>query len=124
MTEISEVVQYLVVRSDLRMPKGKGAAQVGHGVLLAVREVERTGIGIEWLKEWEASSYAKIVLQAQNLEELLQLKAEFDTQNLISVMVVDEGRNHVAPKTETVLAVQPMPKHIATKIVGLLSTWR
>jgi peptidyl-tRNA hydrolase, PTH2 family len=119
---MSEIVQYIIVRTDLGMPKGKIAAQVGHGVHLALRLVDKKGSTdhVKWVEEWEVTSYAKIVLKAKNLEELLAVKDQLDKHWYFASVVVDEGRNHVEPNTVTVLGLQPMPKDVAAPFVGHL----
>ncbi len=111
-SEEDEVVMYLIVRSSLGMPKGKLAAQVGHGVQLVIRAIEAAGTPRDkiWLEEWERSSYTKIVLKADD-------QAFFKSRGALGRYVTDEGRTVVEANTETVYALQPMPKVLAAPYV-------
>lgn len=107
-----EVVMYIVVRSSLNMPKGKMAAQVGHGVQLVMRAIEAQGTPQDklWMEEWELHSYTKIVLKADD-EAFLKARGAFGRY------VTDEGRTAVEPGTLTVYAMAPMPKSLASPYV-------
>ena len=58
----------IVVRKDLNMSTGKIAAQVGHAVLNCYKEALLTKSS--YVKNWESSGTAKIVLQINSLKEL------------------------------------------------------
>ena len=100
MSNPEEIVMYIVVRNDLNMSPGKVAAQVGHGVELAL------GMGRRHYPQWTPvdSPCAKIVLQA-NETEIKDLIYEF-SPNIIA-KVIDEGRTEVPPNTMTVIAFVP-----------------
>jgi peptidyl-tRNA hydrolase len=114
-----EIVQYLVFREDLKLPKGKAVAQAGHAVALVLRLVEREGSvqAREWLRDWEAGSSAKIALKIADLAALEALGARLDAAGLRYVTVVDEGRNVVAPDTVTVIGLAPVPRSMAQPFV-------
>jgi peptidyl-tRNA hydrolase, PTH2 family len=107
-----EIVMYLIVRSSLGMPKGKIAAQVGHGVQLIIRAIEAQGGPRDklWLEEWELQSYTKLVLKADD-EEFFKPRSAFGRY------VVDEGRTAVEAGSRTVYAMAPMPKSRAAPYV-------
>jgi PTH2 family peptidyl-tRNA hydrolase len=111
MTE-DEIVMYIIVRSSLGMPKGKLAAQVGHGVQLIIRAIEAQGSPRDklWLEEWELHSYTKIVLKAED-------DSFFKARGAFGRYVTDEGRTAVEPGSQTVYAMAPMPKSLAAPYV-------
>lgn len=111
-----EIVQYILVRGDLGMPKGKLAAQVGHAVQLAIRTVEKSGDqqSREWMRAWEAGSYAKIVLRVDELQ-LDRLRNEMVRTDVLHAHVVDEGRTVLEPGTTTAVALAPMPRAAAPR---------
>lgn len=98
-----EIVLYLVVRNDLGMSPGKVAAQVGHGVELAL------SLGRRHFPHWTPKDppCAKIVLMA-NRHEMEKLCNDFDSNMLAKV--IDEGRTEVPPWSLTVVAFVPAPK--------------
>ncbi len=102
MSDSDEVVMYLIVRNDLGMSPGKVAAQVGHGVELALARIP--------LGQHEAPC-AKIVLQASK-QEIADLFNQNDYRNMFMVKVFDEGRTEVPPDSLTVVACVPTPKNL------------
>jgi peptidyl-tRNA hydrolase, PTH2 family len=117
---VDEVVQYLVFRGDVRLPKGKAAAQAGHAVQLAIRAIEQSGDeqAKRWLAEWEAGSYTKIAVRVADLVQLRDLATRLDSAHIIHVEVVDEGRTAIEPGTATVLGLQPVPKSLVSSIIS------
>ena len=59
----------MIVRTDLKMRKGKIAAQCCHGSIGAYKKSPA-----EKIKKWENEAYAKVVLKVQTKEELIELK--------------------------------------------------
>ncbi|RHX96961.1 hypothetical protein DYB28_009041 [Aphanomyces astaci] len=95
----------LVVRNDLKMGKGKVAAQCGHATLGAYkRAVKRTPHAIEC---WETLGQAKVALKVESEEEMLELAGRAKELGLVHYIVVDAGRTQIAPDSKTVLAVGP-----------------
>ena len=54
----------MVVRTDLKMRKGKIAAQCCHGAIGAYKKSPADKI-----RKWENEAYAKVVLKVQTLED-------------------------------------------------------
>lgn len=127
-----EITQYLIVRTDLAMSPGKVAAQVGHGVQLAMRLVERqvseNPIGIEAMNravnlcEWENGDYPKVILGGtkRDFEKLCSI----DGITSKMVKVIDNGRTEIPAGSMTCLAFVPMPKSMAKKWVGRLRLYK
>lgn len=114
-----EVVQYFLVNSDVKMSKGKVAAQVAHAETLFMFDlwhISHNGLGdehYEWFNRWfHDGSMTKIVLKAKE-EDLRRISEECQ-----SYVVIDEGRTEVPFGTMTVVALFPMPKSKAKEIVG------
>ncbi|KDO19566.1 hypothetical protein SPRG_15147 [Saprolegnia parasitica CBS 223.65] len=108
----------LVVRNDLKMGKGKIAAQCGHATLGAYkRAVKRTPQALEC---WEALGQAKVALKVETEAEMLELAARAKELGLIHYVVVDAGRTQIAPDTKTVLAVGPAPNGDVDNLTGHL----
>ena len=117
-----EIVMYLVFRADLNLPKGKIAAQAGHAVQLAIREVDAVGgvQNIAYLVTWEAGSYTKIALKVADEAELNALCAVLDKGDLLYARVVDEGRTVVEAGTTTAVGIQPLPRSLVKPYVEKL----
>lgn len=84
----------LCVRTDLKMQKGKIAAQAGHATLGAYRKASRSSPAA--LRSWEASAQPKIALQIRSLAEARLLEANAKRLGLVTYMVYDAGRTQIA----------------------------
>ncbi len=102
-----EVVQYLLIRTDLKLPKGKAIAQAGHGVQLAIRAVDRSGdeTSKRYLDEWEKGRYTKIALKVDDLAAIEAVAGLLAQDGVLHAKVVDEGRTVIGAGTITVLAL-------------------
>lgn len=84
----------LCVRTDLKMQKGKIAAQAGHATLGAYKSGRRRQA--QALKVWEAQGQPKIALQISSREQASQLETNAKRLNLNTFVVYDAGRTQVA----------------------------
>jgi peptidyl-tRNA hydrolase, PTH2 family len=82
------------VRSDLKMQKGKIAAQVGHATLGAYKKARRNDAAA--LRRWEHNAQPKIALQIGSNAEAKQLEASARKRGLVTYTVHDAGRTQVA----------------------------
>lgn len=105
--------QVMVVRTDLKMGKGKIAAQCCHGSLGAYKKTNP-----EKIRKWENEAYAKVVCKVSSLEELLELKKQAIINKVSYYLVVDAGRTQIPTSTTTVLALGPDEDEIIDKITG------
>jgi peptidyl-tRNA hydrolase, PTH2 family len=94
--------QVILVRSDLKLPKGKLAAQVGHACVEAVHRSEK-----EDVKLWRQSGQAKIVLRVNSKDELFKYNMLAKDAGLITAVITDAGKTVIAPGTTTCLAIGP-----------------
>ena len=130
--------QMIVVRRDLRMRKGKIAAQAGHACVTAVlaaleregrlAEVHAENGGIVLtpsdkpatpLSEWFARGVAKVCLYVNSEEELLAIDQKAKAAGLISALICDNGITefHGRP-TYTCLAFEPALPETVDPITG------
>uniref|UniRef100_K3WU49 peptidyl-tRNA hydrolase n=1 Tax=Globisporangium ultimum (strain ATCC 200006 / CBS 805.95 / DAOM BR144) TaxID=431595 RepID=K3WU49_GLOUD len=108
----------LCVRTDLKMGKGKIAAQCCHATLGAYkRAVKRAPKAV---RAWEMLGQAKVCLKVDSEEELLSLAAKASEHGLINYVVVDAGRTQIAPDSKTVLGIGPAPIDAINKVTGHL----
>lgn len=118
------VILYLVVKESLNMSIGKTAAQCGHAVqyfMMKFLEIqtlptkdEPTNFLLLTAQEWLSSSFRKVVLRA-NDSKFERLKEE-----LPCLVVHDAGLTEIPNGSETVLALWPMLKSQAPKLVKQL----
>lgn len=106
--------QVMIVRADLKMGKGKIAAQCCHASIGAYKKSDPKKI-----EKWEmGSAYAKVVLKVNSLEELMNLTKEAIKEGIAFSLVVDAGRTQIPASTVTVLGLGPDENEVIDKITG------
>ena len=108
--------QVIVVRTDLKMSKGKIAAQVAHASLSAA--VGTMKFRKSWFDIWTIQGQKKVVVKAKGEKTLKELKRIADMNHVYSELIVDRGLTQVPPGTITCLAIGPAPEEIIDKITG------
>jgi PTH2 family peptidyl-tRNA hydrolase len=108
----------MVVRSDLKMGKGKIAAQCSHAAVAAYRGLLKSNP--ELLYQWESGSQPKVVLRASDEDELNQLAMKAKQAGLESHIIRDAGRTQIAPGSKTVLGVGPGSISTIDEVTGHL----
>ena len=110
-----EYKQVILVREDLKLPKGKMAVQVAHASLFS----------FEWAKPaiqeaWRREGQKKIVLKVNAVEELFRFKEEARKMDIPTALIQDAGLTCVPPGTITALGIGPADSITLDKIVGHL----
>nr|XP_056721365.1 peptidyl-tRNA hydrolase 2, mitochondrial [Euleptes europaea] len=118
MGESGEFKMVIVVRTDLKMGKGKVAAQCSHAAVATYKQLLR--LNPELLKQWEYCGQPKVVLRAPDEETLQQLMAEAKALGLAVSLIQDAGRTQIARGCRTVLGIGPGPAEIVDKVSGHL----
>lgn len=121
MGESGEFKMILVVRTDLKMGKGKAAAQCSHAAVSAYKQVQRRNP--ELLKQWEYCGQPKVVVKAPDEDCLLELLTHAKEVGLPVSLIQDAGRTQIAPGSRTVLGVGPGPADLVDKVTGHLKLY-
>ena len=124
--------QMIVMRRDLRMRKGKIAAQAGHACVEAtlaalVREgrldqVRATDDGWVYLDDaGSEAGVAKVCVYVDSEEDLLDVAAQAREKGFVYSLIRDAGLTefHGEP-TYTCLAIEPLPADVIDPITGSL----
>lgn len=111
----SELKQVILVRTDLHLPKGKLAAQVGHAVIDAAFASNK-----RLVKKWKESGMKKIVLKVKDEKELLEFERKCVDADLVCCLIVDAGKTVVSPGTATCLGIGPAPAEKIDKLCASL----
>ncbi len=128
----------IVMRRDLKMRKGKIAAQAGHAcidaVLMALKkegrmgDVEMSGDGVALktvgkestpLTDWFEYGCAKICVYVDSEEALLEIARKAAMRGIAAAVITDAGMTefHGVP-TKTCLALEPLLADVADEITG------
>ncbi len=94
--------QVILIRSDLKLPKGKAVAQGSHASVDAVLKADSSVVNA-----WRKEGMAKITLKVENEKELIKLFQAAKDEGLPCSLITDAGRTVVAPGTKTAAAIGP-----------------
>ncbi|CAL9219374.1 unnamed protein product [Arabidopsis halleri] len=93
----------LVVRNDLKMGKGKVAAQCSHATLGLYKKLLQRAPRA--LNRWEYCAQPKVVVKIESEEEMLVLQERARTLKLPTHITIDAGKTQIAPNSRTVMAI-------------------
>ena len=107
--------QVILVRQDLKLPKGKMAVQCAHASSSALIKSHKDD-----LKKWQSSGMKKVVLKVKDIDELLKYKNEAEDLGLVTALIEDAGKTVVEPGTVTCLGIGPDKEEKIDKVTGKL----
>src|SRR3989344_7184150 len=110
--------QAILVRFDLKLPKGKACAQAAHASVDAVLKSSKKTV-----EEWRNQGMAKIVLKVKDEKELIFYFQNAKDAGLAASLITDAGRTVVVPGTKTVAAIGPDDDAEIDRIVGMLKLY-
>ncbi len=111
-----DLKQVILVRADLKLPKGKAAAQVAHASVEAVLRSDSSVV-----HSWRSQGMKKIVLKVQDEKDLLKYQRLAKRSGLVASVITDAGKTVVAPGTRTCVGIGPAPEDEIDAITGNLS---
>lgn len=107
--------QVILVRQDLKLPKGKLAVQCCHASLQAALNSDK-----KILNQWLREGAKKTILQVKDKKDLLKYKKQAEKAGLNVSLVVDAAKTFFKKPTLTCLALGPYPEERIDKITRLL----
>lgn len=110
--------QVIIVRADLKMGKGKIAAQSSHASLAAFKKTERKHPEIA--REWEMEGQKKIVLKVNSEQELIENFELAKREEIPAELVRDAGHTQIEPGTVTCVGIGPWDESELDKLFGKL----
>ena len=116
---IDEAKMVIVVRADLKMSKGKAAAQAAHAAVNCAFASKKKDS--KTFDKWMDSGQRKVVLKVQDERQLFEIKAMADAAGLINSIITDAGRTEIAPGSVTCIGIGPSTDSVLDKITGGLS---
>lgn len=110
--------QTILVRTDLKMGRGKACAQVAHASLGSAELASKAAP--KWLNAWKREGQKKVVLKVTGEGEILEFYDRAKKAGLPCYLVKDAGLTELPPGTMTALGIGPAPNELADKITGEL----
>ena len=95
--------QVIIVRSDLKMSKGKIAAQVAHAAVGAMRKSRKFDV-----ESWNAEGGKKVVLKVGSLRKLNSVQRKAKASRIPHFLVRDAGLTQIKKGTTTCLGIGPV----------------
>jgi PTH2 family peptidyl-tRNA hydrolase len=107
--------QAIIIRTDLKMGKGKMIAQACHASLNSFFDSDKKTI-----EKWISEGMKKIVLKVSSEKDLRRLYELAKRERLPSELINDAGLTQLEPGTVTALGIGPAPDEKIDKITGNL----
>jgi len=108
-----DLKQVILVRDDLKLTKGKMAAQVSHASVAATLKADK-----DVVKKWAHEGMKKVVLKVKDKAELYAYKQKAEDAGLVVALITDAGHTHLEPGTVTCLGVGPDKEDKINKVTG------
>ncbi len=108
----------VAVRSDLELSRGKLAVQVAHAAVMAAMDAKARHR--KAFSDWYDEGQKKVIVKAENLQELHLLQNKARSLGLTTALVEDAGLTELPPGTVTCLAVGPGPNEVVDQVTGRL----
>jgi peptidyl-tRNA hydrolase, PTH2 family len=113
---LTDFKQVIVVRTDIKMGKGKLAVQVAHASVCALEQARK--YKPKWVEDWFLENQRKICVKINSDKELRILKGLTDEAGLPNALIEDAGLTQLEPGTVTCLGLGPVPSEIADRYTG------
>lgn len=107
--------QVILIRQDLRLPKGKACAQCSHASVEAVLKSDS-----KLVSKWREEGMAKIVVKVKDEKEMVRYFQIAKDEGLTASLITDAGRTVIAPGTKTCVGIGPDEEEKIDGITGEL----
>ena len=107
--------QVILIRQDLKLSKGKMAAQAAHASVTAVLRSHKDDVA-----NWQEQGMKKVVLKVKDLDELVKYKRKAEDAGLVSALIIDAGHTELPPNTATCVGIGPDSADKIDKVTGEL----
>jgi len=107
--------QVILLRQDLKLPKGKAGSQIAHAAVEATLKSDK-----KIVEKWKKQGAKKIVLNVSDEKELFKIMNILKDENIKVALIKDAGHTVVDPGTITCLGVGPDLEENIDKVTGKL----
>lgn len=111
-----EYKMVIAVRRDLKLPKGKLAAQVAHAAVECAIKSKR--YDPDTFEKWYNSGQKKAVVYAEDEDAIWKIKEKCERNGIISSIIFDAGRTVTKAGTLTCVGLGPAKEDEIDKITG------
>jgi len=105
----------ILVRDDLKLPRGKMSAQVSHASVDCVLKSDK-----KMIEKWKNQGGKKVVLKVADEKDIFKYMSMLENEGIKIALVKDAGHTVVEPGTITCLGVGPDLEEKIDKITGKL----
>jgi PTH2 family peptidyl-tRNA hydrolase len=105
--------QVILVRQDLKLPKGKLGAQSAHAAVDAVLKSDEKTV-----KKWQREGMKKVLLKVKDRKELYKYVQMAKDSGLKTAVISDAGRTVVEPGTVTCAGIGPDKEDLIDSVTG------
>jgi PTH2 family peptidyl-tRNA hydrolase len=106
--------QVVIVRTDVKMSKGKLAVQASHASVSALEETRKSHR--DWVRSWLDEGQKKVVAKVKDLESLKKLEKLADEVGIPNALIEDRGLTELPPGTITALGIGPAPNELIDRV--------
>lgn len=114
-----EYKMVIAVRMDLKMSKGKTAAQVAHAAVNCAFASKKKDPSV--FDKWHSEGQRKVVVKVTDLKQLFEIKAMADAQGLVNSVITDAGRTEIPAGSVTCLGIGPAKGSDVDRVTGELT---
>ena len=110
-----ELKQVILIRQDLKLSRGKTAAQASHASVECLLRSNK-----DLVQDWRRQGMKKVILKVKDKKELIKYKNLADDANLSACLITDAGHTEVEPGTITCLGIGPDDEEKIDRVTGEL----
>ncbi|MFH1211315.1 MAG: peptidyl-tRNA hydrolase Pth2 [Candidatus Woesearchaeota archaeon] len=112
---MAEYKQVILIRNDLKLPKGKMAAQAAHASVEAVLKADE-----DLVRKWRFLGAKKVALKVADEKELVRYFQMAKDEKIACSLITDAGKTVIAPGTKTAVGIGPEHEEKIDKLTGNL----
>ncbi len=114
-----EYKMVIAVRTDLKLSKGKTAAQVAHAAVNCAFASKKKDPST--FEKWYSEGQRKVVVKVADLTGLFEIKMMADAQGMTNSVITDAGRTEIPSGTITCIGIGPGKGSDVDKVTGELT---
>ncbi|MFA5108709.1 MAG: peptidyl-tRNA hydrolase Pth2 [Candidatus Micrarchaeia archaeon] len=114
-----DIKQVIVVRTDLKMGKGKIAAQAAHASIDSYIKAKSKNSQI--VESWMNHGMPKTVLKVDSESDLVRIFMECADREIPCSIITDAGKTQIEPGSKTCVGIGPAKAEAIDRVTGGLA---